>query len=146
MFLPKEERRLVVGPPFDVSLPGSQLFRDLLAAVEQRDRQREFFAEFNSTIPSEVSRQWEDLIQAFEEDPTGPNPYEETETGKCFWRRTRCLSTDFHHRSSTAITLKDVQLELAQEEAEEVSRGVMSLHETTASVFLATGIELEEQQ
>lgn len=48
--------------------------------------------------------------------------------------------------SFKAVTLKDVQLELANEEAEELSRGVMSLHETTASMFLATGIDLEEQQ
>lgn len=124
---------------------GPQLFRDLIAAVVQRDKQRDFFAEFNNTIPVELSRRWEELVREFEDDPTGTNPYEETETGKLICKMKYMLYTDLLY-SSTAVTLKDVQLELAQEEADELARGVMSLHETTASVFLATGIELEEQQ
>lgn len=68
----------------DLCFSGPQLYQDLVAAIEQRDKQREFFAEFNSTIPSEVSREWEQLVQDFEEDPTGPNPYEEIETGKSY--------------------------------------------------------------
>lgn len=44
------------------------------------------------------------------------------------------------------MTLKDVQEELGREEAEERRRGVISLHETTASVFISMGLDLEEQQ
>lgn len=42
--------------------------------------------------------------------------------------------------------MKDVQEELGREEAEEIRRGVISLHETTASVFISIGMDLEEQQ
>lgn len=65
-----------------MSFAGAQLYHDLVAAVEQRDKQREFFREFDATIPVEVSREWEELVRDFEEDPLGQNPYEETETGK----------------------------------------------------------------
>lgn len=46
----------------------------------------------------------------------------------------------------TAVSMKDVQEELGREEAEERQRGVISLHETTASVFITMGLDLEEQQ
>ncbi|KAI0057696.1 hypothetical protein BV25DRAFT_1764501, partial [Artomyces pyxidatus] len=39
-----------------------------------------------------------------------------------------------------------VRLELGEEEAEEAARGAMALHKMSASVFLSTGFELEEQQ
>ena len=42
--------------------------------------------------------------------------------------------------------MNTVRLELAQEEAAEISRGVISTHEVSQSVFLQLGIELEEQQ
>jgi hypothetical protein len=47
---------------------------------------------------------------------------------------------------STVTLLADVRLELAAEEADEVARGIVSLHEMSASVFLSVGLDLEEQQ
>ena len=43
-------------------------------------------------------------------------------------------------------TLADVRLALGNEEAEEAARGTFQPHEVTASVFLNTGLDLEEQQ
>ena len=43
-------------------------------------------------------------------------------------------------------TLNDVRLAIANEEAEEATRGVIQPHETTAGVFVGAGLDLEEQQ
>jgi hypothetical protein len=42
--------------------------------------------------------------------------------------------------------MTDVKLELAKEEAAEAARGIIRSHETSASIFLTVGLELEEQQ
>jgi hypothetical protein len=42
--------------------------------------------------------------------------------------------------------MADVRLELAREEAADADHGNESAHEITASLFLARGLELEEQQ
>jgi len=42
--------------------------------------------------------------------------------------------------------MTDVKLELAKEEAAEAAWGIIRSHETSASVFLTVGLELEEQQ
>ena len=44
------------------------------------------------------------------------------------------------------MTLADVRLALANEEAQETVCGVLPLHETSASMFLSTGLDIEEQQ
>lgn len=60
-----------------------------------------------------------------------------------FFERTRslCLTT-----VSPASKLSEVRLQLAQEEVGEAERGQHSPHKVTASVFVRTGLELEEQQ
>lgn len=45
-----------------------------------------------------------------------------------------------------ATTLQDVRLDLAKEEAAEVARGRVSLHNVTLTTFLTTALDLEEQQ
>ncbi|KAA1479943.1 hypothetical protein DENSPDRAFT_743739, partial [Dentipellis sp. KUC8613] len=97
----------------------------LTEAIEEREIQRAFFAEFESTIPRINVANWELMVEMFEKDQSNPNPYEEI------------IVVD---------TLVAVRTELAEEEAGEVSRGVMSMHELTASQFLNVGMDLEEQQ
>lgn len=43
-------------------------------------------------------------------------------------------------------SLADVKRELNKEEDEELKNGVLPLHQMSAAQFLATGLELEEQQ
>ncbi len=43
-------------------------------------------------------------------------------------------------------TLQDVRLQLAQEDAAEAAKGVISPHTTSMAVFLTKGLELEDQQ
>lgn len=46
----------------------------------------------------------------------------------------------------TAITLASMQVKLAQEENQEASHGAMHLYETSPSLFLQKGFDLEDQQ
>jgi hypothetical protein len=43
-------------------------------------------------------------------------------------------------------TTAEVRLELAKEEAEEAKRGEFPPHDVSPNMFLAVGLELEEQQ
>ncbi|KAI0054927.1 hypothetical protein BV25DRAFT_1922257 [Artomyces pyxidatus] len=104
---------------------GDQLQKSLKEAVPAYAKQKRGFDESTASFPPEVIEKWERMISTWERDRSKPNPYAEPE---------------IHH------TLADVRLELAQQEAEEVKRGVVSLHETSASVFLSTGLDLEDQQ
>lgn len=54
------------------------------------------------------------------------------------------MLSDTHFLKAT--TLADVKRELNKEEDEELTKGVLPLHQISASLFLATGLELEEQQ
>jgi hypothetical protein len=47
---------------------------------------------------------------------------------------------------SEGLTEADVRLQLAQEEAEQVIRGIPAIHDVTLSAFILAGLELEELQ
>ncbi|KAI0062049.1 hypothetical protein BV25DRAFT_1870510 [Artomyces pyxidatus] len=104
---------------------GNQLHRALKQAVPAYQRKQAVFEESTATFPPSVLQKWEAMLAAWHADPKKPNPYREPE----------CITT-----------IADVKLELAQQEADEVNRGVVSLHETSASVFLSVGLDLEDQQ
>ncbi|KAI0038918.1 hypothetical protein FA95DRAFT_1504888, partial [Auriscalpium vulgare] len=99
--------------------------KSLKVAVEALRKQRIAFAEACDSIPQETQEEWSAMMRAYEDDKTAPNPYEEP---------------------VVAMSMVDVRLELAEEEAREAALGQVSPHETTASMFLTVGFELEEQQ
>ncbi|KAK7016258.1 CxC2 domain-containing protein [Favolaschia claudopus] len=108
-------------------LIGALLRRRLDNAKEQRAVQTEAFEAF-STEQAERVEGWESMVVEFEKDPKAEgvkNPYELTERN---------------------LTEADVRLRLAQQEAEEVSRGVPSIHDISPSAFIFAGLELEDQQ
>ncbi|KAI0060273.1 hypothetical protein BV25DRAFT_1871286 [Artomyces pyxidatus] len=99
-----------------------QLLKQLKEAVPALEKHQKLHEEATASFPPSVIQRWERMIEVWENDRSKPNPYREPD-------------------------LPDVRLELARQEAEEVKRGEsMSLHETSASVFISTGIDLEEQQ
>ncbi|KAG2151533.1 hypothetical protein DEU56DRAFT_869093 [Suillus clintonianus] len=75
---------------------------------------------------SEALSRWKEEVEAWEQDPSQPNPYE---------------------RSVERITLASVHLELAKEEASDIeSDGSRALHEDCSpSMLISSGLELEEQ-
>jgi len=42
--------------------------------------------------------------------------------------------------------MADVKLELVKEEAADAAWGIIHLHDTSASIFITVGLDLEEQQ
>lgn len=58
----------------------------------------------------------------------------------------RSYHTIVLNRRAVAITLASVQVQLANEENTEASRGILRLHETSPALFLQKGLELEDQQ
>jgi hypothetical protein len=48
--------------------------------------------------------------------------------------------------SKTGLTEAQVRLQFAKEEAEDVARGLPSLHDVSASSFITAGLDLEEEQ
>lgn len=83
------------------------------------------------------------MVDTWNDDPkNAPDPYEEPELGTI---KHAFLLYDFE-LFSAGTTVADVRRELNKEEAEELSRGELPLHQTSASQFLQTGLDLEEQQ
>lgn len=86
---------------------------------------------------------WDQMVAEWENDATKPNPYVDVEERGTL--STDILSSAFLD-SPSEITVKECLKQLAKEEALEAQNGVLHPHEVTASRFLATGLELEEQQ
>ncbi|KAI0066772.1 hypothetical protein BV25DRAFT_1867938 [Artomyces pyxidatus] len=104
---------------------GSQLRKSLKEAVPALEKHMAAYEEHTATFPQAVLDRWERMIEAWDKDRKMPNPY---------------------HEPAAVHTVADVRLELAQQEAADAARGIVSLHETSASVFLSTGLELEDAQ
>jgi hypothetical protein len=67
------------------------------------------------------------------------------------WRVSCKIVSKDHHLLTIAYwcagtTMADVKLELAKEEAADIESGRQTLHDVSASRWLAMGLDLEEQQ
>ncbi|KAJ7429220.1 hypothetical protein B0H11DRAFT_2167516 [Mycena galericulata] len=102
------------------------LRRKLVVAIAERTSQVASFKEINKTIKPDVRAEWQKQIDAFVADHSSPNPY--------------ILSTQ------DGPTEADIRLELRKEEAKEAANGTAPLHGTSATAFLAAGLQLEESQ
>ncbi|KAJ7106101.1 hypothetical protein C8R43DRAFT_1140582 [Mycena crocata] len=97
---------------------------DLVASLRRRmeraktegAEQAEAFQSFSEQQTENVP-EWKKMVEAFERDPTNPNPY--------------------------AITIKGAT---EANEAEEAERGVPPLHNVSASAFISSGLDVEEEQ
>ncbi|KAH7904723.1 hypothetical protein BJ138DRAFT_1138468 [Hygrophoropsis aurantiaca] len=94
-------------------------------ALEMQVKHQRLFEKLTATFDAELIVKWEALVTDWENNPRAPNPFEEKQSG---------------------ATMADIRLELANEEAADAQKGIMSPHEMTASSWLLAGLELEEQQ
>lgn len=104
------------------------MYRRLDEAVLQSRIQRVAHARLTRSFPSPLIERWTKEVDAWCADPFNDdivNPFAEPEPD---------------------VTIADVRREMIAEEAEEVSRGVVPLHEISASKYLVTGLQLEDQQ
>ncbi|KAI0261418.1 hypothetical protein BC834DRAFT_830320, partial [Gloeopeniophorella convolvens] len=104
---------------------GVSLRKNLLEAAFYRDKNVKIFDQLDDVFDPKLTEEWRKDVEAWEVDGSRPNPYDE---------------------KFVATSLDDVRLELAKQESEEAARGIYSLHQTTVSMLLDVGLDLEEQQ
>ncbi|KAJ7025133.1 hypothetical protein C8F04DRAFT_968170 [Mycena alexandri] len=102
------------------------LRRKLIVAIAERARQVAAFKEINKSVPAEKRAEWQQLIDAFAADRSGVNPYMLTNRG--------------------GPTEAEIRASLKQEEQTALQKGELPLHATSATAFLAAGLQLEETQ
>ncbi|KAJ3487311.1 hypothetical protein NLJ89_g11723 [Agrocybe chaxingu] len=107
---------------------GDFLLRKYMAALAERNIQREGHRGFTATLEKFLVVKWEAMCVAWEKDPfpkKKPNPY---------------------HTESAVITEAQVRKELAEEEQRRLADGGTSLHTTSAASFISIGLEIEDTQ
>ncbi|KAG1887614.1 hypothetical protein F4604DRAFT_1877484 [Suillus subluteus] len=109
---------------------GHAMLHKIKNAFPERENHREAFEDLDDGLQGEYGptlKQWREQVEAWEYDPTQPNPFE---------------------RKAETVTMASVQLELAREDEINLQTGTcLALHEDcTPSILISTGLELEEQQ
>ncbi|TFK46468.1 hypothetical protein OE88DRAFT_1714953 [Heliocybe sulcata] len=107
-------------------LCGVSFRKKYLEAVRLSKKHEDLFVRFSATFPDATLRKWEKMVLRWEKDKRNPNPYAEDMSG---------------------TTLHSVRLQLSlEEQASDSSRRRAPQHKMTASQFLHSGLELEEEQ
>ncbi|KAJ6487573.1 hypothetical protein C8R45DRAFT_1097471 [Mycena sanguinolenta] len=100
------------------------LRRRMDRAKEELKEQTEAFEEFSAQQAERVP-QWRQMVLEYEQDETKKNPYQVEVKG---------------------FTEAKVRLQLTKEEADEAAWGVLSMHDVSASSFISTDLDLEQEQ
>ncbi|KAI0040342.1 hypothetical protein FA95DRAFT_1502997 [Auriscalpium vulgare] len=95
-------------------------------AIQFRAQQRVTYDDFDKALPEDTRAMWQAMVDAYDKDRKSANPYSEP------------VQSEYAGLG--------LARGLADEEAQDAAQGQLSLHETTASVFLSVGMELEDQQ
>jgi hypothetical protein len=107
-----------------------------------KDKHAAVNVKFDTMFPKGLRDTWMQMIRNWEKDKSKPNPFTYTEKG----RRTQAvLILQRLHHTRLATKLADVRKKLADADKEDAERG-LTPHQIPASVFIRTGLELEEQQ
>ncbi|KAJ3007703.1 hypothetical protein NUW54_g3442 [Trametes sanguinea] len=107
-------------------LPGALLAR-IKAAVPERETHVAAFKEYHAALPSEQTAMWRRAVEAWEADPSQPNPF---------------LATRTHITQATAR----MQLNKEDSEALRTGRATVLHEEFSSATVVAAGLDLEEQQ
>ncbi|TDL15288.1 hypothetical protein BD410DRAFT_732930, partial [Rickenella mellea] len=105
---------------------GKQLLALLREAVVMQAEHGRLFDDLTLSLHADQLEKWRAMVEAWNADHTNPDPYSLPTTEK--------------------NTFAKVRLELARQETDDTAAGIVSAHETSASTFLSSGLELEEQQ
>ena len=95
---------------------------------------------FNTTLPKDVLLSWTEMVSRWEQDKTEPNPYSHTERGMIAASQCFCYANSF-----LAGNMAEVRRRLAEADKQDAQHG-HTPHEVPASVFIRSGLEIEEQQ
>lgn len=96
---------------------------------------------FNTMFPAHLREEWLSMIRNWEFDNSKPNPYTHTEKGILIFPL-RCY---IYAHVYLASNLAEVRRKLAEADEEDVRQGTTP-HQVPGSVFIRTGLEIEEQQ
>ncbi|KAF8170461.1 hypothetical protein K438DRAFT_1729650 [Mycena galopus ATCC 62051] len=105
---------------------GDSLHRKLALAREERDQQVKNFEQVSLTVERDVRTLWQKQINEWLQDETKPNPY----------------TLDKRDGPTEA----QVRAELKREEERDAASGKVPLHGTSATAFLAGGLQIEDAQ
>ncbi|KIM81001.1 hypothetical protein PILCRDRAFT_9047 [Piloderma croceum F 1598] len=105
---------------------GNSLKEKLEIAIKERQRQVECFKGIKNTLKTEMVKEFKQQVEAWEADPSQPNPYIAPKKG--------------------GLMEAEVRLQLRKDEMDKVRAGKAPLHETSATSFLVAGLQLEEMQ
>ncbi|KAH6899328.1 hypothetical protein BKA70DRAFT_1526994 [Coprinopsis sp. MPI-PUGE-AT-0042] len=96
-------------------------------AIQSRQELVDAFKIFDSSIPEQQGRDWSQMVEEWEHNPSSPNPF---------------------MPARNVLTSSTVRLRLAAEDAEAVREGKANVvyEDVTPSIFVLQGIELEESQ
>ncbi|KAG1846721.1 hypothetical protein C8R48DRAFT_750579 [Suillus tomentosus] len=110
-----------------ITILGQQMLRKIKQASSRAKVHREELHELERTIPAPSLSAWRSEIIAWEEDHTKPNPFESR---------------------IVPITQAAIRRQLAEKDAADLQAGAdVSLHtDISASVLIASGIDLQDQQ
>ena len=120
---------------------GRSLSSQLKEAHKMKTRHEDLFEEFTADFPPDVIEHWVGIIEAWNMDPSKPNPYEEVETGQ--------IESAVYCSTLIGIpvtTMAKIRLELSEEELGRVMSGSVPPHQMSPHSFLHLGLDLEEQQ
>ncbi|KAF7321776.1 CxC2 domain-containing protein [Mycena kentingensis (nom. inval.)] len=107
-----------------VSGPAALLRRRSDRTDEALEKQEAAFAEFCEK-QAEDAEAWKELVHAFEEDNTQPNPYKPEEEG---------------------MTEQEVRARFEEEEAREEAKGKVPVHDVGPTEFVVVLLDVEEEQ
>ncbi|EIM79073.1 uncharacterized protein STEHIDRAFT_69945, partial [Stereum hirsutum FP-91666 SS1] len=105
---------------------GERFSKSLNIAVAASEKTQKKFKQLRDTFEADVVECWDREIEAWTQDSTQDNPYQEPEV--------------------THVTVAQCLEAIGREEAAEAAAGVLAPHEITAGKFLSVGMDLQEQQ
>ncbi|KAF7327202.1 CxC2 domain-containing protein [Mycena kentingensis (nom. inval.)] len=105
---------------------GDTLQRHLLVAREERRRQVAAFQAVSEGISPALQKEWKAQVRAWQDDKTQPNPYVLPSSG--------------------VPTETEIRLQLQKEERDQNTDGRASIAGSSATSFIAAGIQIEDAQ
>ena len=107
-----------------------------------KEKHTDTLSKFSAELSKDLPNIWTTMISEWEHDKTQPNPYTHTEKGiaLCFTASPR--HTNSHLASKTAKVRKI----LAEVDRRDIQQGSAPDHQIPPSIFIRTGLEIEDQQ
>ena len=121
---------------------GNLLLKGLKKALVMKEKHTAVKAKFDATLSKDLLSAWTRMISLWELDRTKPNPYTYTEKGIAPFP-THVLP----HRTNSRLATKvaEVCKQLAEADHQDAQQGCTP-HEIPASVFIRSGLEIEDHQ